>query len=313
MRTETFIMEIMQTAKENGNFEELRGQIPLGVDMGGDVVTAQKRAGSVALRHTCVTGSKRVECICNMLIMLSCFYEKDEANFIILSPRKKYAELLGLKNMNVIAPYVRTKDELATLKVGLRDVVNMYSLGSGYPHLFLVLDGLEELPDCNVNDELKEYMDLFAWLTRRPNIEIISGVNLMKSIYSGCPGAFVGIGNCLITTRADGKADVTYVGEDTNLSMPILIDFPSEPSVKETVQLFNGLYSMENGISDASIGAVGGAEMADVAVNPTTNYTLNKTELKAETATETVADATQETETANVEKSDEDKGSQSNE
>ena len=197
MRTETFIMEIMQRAKEKGNFEELRRQIPLGLDMGGEIVTAQKRTGAVALRHTCVTGSRRVECICNMLIMLSCFYEKYEVNFIILSPRKKYAELLGLKNMDVIVPYVRTKEELQTLKTGLHDLVNMYSRGGGYPHLFLVLDGLEELPDCN-DEELKEYKNLTDWLARRPNIELITGVDLRKSIFSGCPGAFVGIGNCLI-------------------------------------------------------------------------------------------------------------------
>jgi hypothetical protein len=145
----------------------------------------------------------------------------------------------------IIVPYLRTKEELTALKTGLRDLLNTYARGQGYPHLFLVVDGLEELPDCNVNGELKEYRELFADFIRRPNVEIISGVDLMKSISSGCPGAFVGIGNCLITTRKDGKADVTYVGEDTNLSLPILVEFPSEPSLNETVQFLNTLPNTE--------------------------------------------------------------------
>ena len=81
------------------------------------------------------------------------------------------------------------------------------------------------------------------------NMEIISGLDLIKSIYSGCPGAFVGIGNCLITTRKDGKADVTYVGEDTHLSLPVLGEFPAEPSIGETVHFLNHLSKTELAIS----------------------------------------------------------------
>ena len=276
MRTERFISIIMQFAKEKDNIEELRRQVPLGLDMAGEIVTSQRRNGPVALKHICVTGSKRVEYICNLLITLSCLYDKEEANFIILSPRTKYAELLGLRSMDVIVPYVRTKDELESLLFGLRDLVNMYSRGKGYPHLFLVVDGLEELPDCNVNEELKEYNDLFASLARRPNVEIISGVNLMKSIYSGCPGAFVGIGNCLVSTREDGKADVTYVGEGTNLSLPILIDFACEPSVAETIQFLNGV--AESGFVVAeetpTMGNIGGAGATNSA--PVSNIDNNR-------------------------------------
>ena len=158
-----------------------------------------------------------------------------------------------MKNMNVIVPYVRTKEDLQDLKTGLRDIINMYLQGDGYPHLFLVLDGLEELPDCN-DDEFNEYRDIFDRLVRRPNMEIITGVDLRKSIFSGCPGAFVGIGNCLVTTREDGKADVTYVGEGTNLSLPVLIDFPCEPTLTEIVEYFNGLVDMGNGAVDADMG-----------------------------------------------------------
>ena len=155
MRTETFISEISQFAQEKGGFEEVKRGVPLGLDMSGEIVLAQKRTGVVSLRHTCVTGDRRADCIGNLLIVLSCLYEKDEANFIILSPNPKYTELLGLKNMDVIVPYLRTKEELLALKAGLRDLLNTYARGQGYPRLFRVVDGLEELPDCNVNGELK--------------------------------------------------------------------------------------------------------------------------------------------------------------
>lgn len=248
MYTQTFISSVIQSAKNNDNFEQLRAEIPLGIDMTGNVITAQKYNGAVAWKHICITGNRRVECICNLLITLSCFYEKSEANFIILSPRLKYAELLGLHNMNAIVPYVRNKNDLNDLKVGLRDILYMQMQGKGLPKLFLVLDGFEELSGCDAQ-ELKEYNDILQSLMKVPNTQVISGVNLMKSMYSGCPGAFVGIGNCLVTTREDGKADVTYVGDDTNLSLPVLIDFPCQPSVQETIRIFNGV-SLETAEED---------------------------------------------------------------
>ena len=139
MFTQTFISSVIQSAKDNDNFEQLREQIPLGVDMTDNVVTAQKYNGALAWKHICVTGSRRVECICHLLIALSCFYEKDEANFVIFSPRLKYAELLGLHNMNAVVPYVRTKEDLKNLKVGLRDLLYMHMQSKHSPKLFLVL------------------------------------------------------------------------------------------------------------------------------------------------------------------------------
>ena len=77
-------------------------------------------------------------------------------------------------------------------------------------------------------------------LTRK-NVEIISGVSLMKSIFSGYPGAFVGVGNALVTTDGVGKADVTYVGDDFALSLPTAITLPDAPTVSETVLLLNSI------------------------------------------------------------------------
>ena len=63
----------------------------------------------------------------------------------------------------------------------------------------------------------------------------------MTSIFCGFPGACGGVGNCLVTTREVGKADVTYVGDDVALSMPVPMRYPSEPSIIETIIFLNSI------------------------------------------------------------------------
>ena len=43
MRTEEFIEKVSQESKDNARFEELKRGLPLGEDMGGNIVLAQKR------------------------------------------------------------------------------------------------------------------------------------------------------------------------------------------------------------------------------------------------------------------------------
>ena len=113
--------------------------------------------------------------------------------------------------------------------------------GKGYPHLFIVLDGLEELGESDRNSDLEEYRNIFDLFTRREDVDVICGTELMRSIFSGYPGAFVGVGNCLVSLREDGKADVTYVNDDATLSLPIPVHYPNEPSVMETIIYLNAL------------------------------------------------------------------------
>ena len=110
---------------------------------------------------------------------------------------------------------------------------------------FLVLDGIEDLSGCNANGDLEEYRNFFDVVSRKKDVVFISGVELIKSIFSGYPGAYVGVGNCLITTREEGKADVTYVGEDASLTMPKLISYPCTPSITETVIVCNAEQKVE--------------------------------------------------------------------
>lgn len=241
MRSDAFITSISEWAEQDDKFEQLKRGIPLGHDSVGNILFSQKREKPLMFRHTCVTGAGRGECIRRLLLTLSCIYEKSEATFLVLSPKTAYGELLRLRNIDATVPYIRTKSDLSLAVETLKELLSQRSYGRGYPRLFLVLDGLEELPDCNRNGDLEEYREIFELITRRTDIDVISGADLMRSIFSGYPGAFVGVGNCLVTTREEGKADVTYVGDDASLSLPVPMCYPTEPSFMETVIYFNAL------------------------------------------------------------------------
>ncbi|MBQ8283838.1 MAG: hypothetical protein IJX75_01970 [Clostridia bacterium] len=241
MRSEEFISTLFNSAKELGGVEVLQKGVPLGTDVAGGLVLSHKQSGPKMFRHTCVTGVKRSVFIRRMLISLSCLYEKDEAEFFVLSPRLEYSEILRLKNIDATIPYIREKSDLESAKETLKELFQMRTTGAGYPHLIVVLDGLEDLSDCNKNNDLEEYREFLELVSRKEDVEIVSGVDLMKSIFSGYPGTFVGIGNCLVSTREEGKADVTYVNDDASLSQPTPMNFPDSPSVVESVIFLNAV------------------------------------------------------------------------
>lgn len=247
MREEEFISLLSESSATETGVERLRAGVPLGVDSAGGVVFSQKRERTLTFRHTCVTGPKRTAFLRRLLVTLSCLYEKNEANFFIISPKTEYGELMRLNGADITAPFIRSKNDLASAVACLKELVQMYRSGQkGYPRLILVADGLEEIEGCNKNGDLEEYREIFDVCMRVENVEIFTGAELMRSIFSGYPGAFVGVGNCLVTTREDGKADVTYVGDDSSLSMPTPMTYPNSPSVTETLIFLNSL-SKTNG------------------------------------------------------------------
>ncbi len=239
MRAEEFIAFIAEKASGEVERNALKAGLPLGLDAAGEAVLSQTVEHSFTPNHTCVTGANRTTFIKRLIITLSCVYKKSEANFLVLSPRAEYGELLRYKGIDAVVPYVRTKADLEKAKACVKGLTAEYARGVGYPKLFLVIDGLEELPETNGNGDLDEYREFLDMLAREKNVAIISGVELMRSIFSGNPGVFVGVGNCLVTTREEGRADVTYVGEDSSLSMPVAIQYPDSPSVLETIIYLN--------------------------------------------------------------------------
>lgn len=248
MRAEEFIKFIAEKASEEGDFGALKTGLPLGLDAAGEAVLSQTVEHSFTPNHTCVTGANRTTFIKRMLLTLSLLYKKSEAIFLVLSPRTEYGELLRYKGIDVTVPYIRTKADLEKAKGCVKGLTAEYACGVGHPKLFLVLDGLEELPERNGNGDLDEYREFLDMLAREKNVAIISGVELIRSIFSGNPGVFVGVGNCLVTTREEGRADVTYVGDDSSLSMPIAIQYPDTPSVLEEIIQLNASYIEEKGV-----------------------------------------------------------------
>lgn len=253
MNAEEFLEILSNHLQDEGKIEALKDGIPLGTDSVNKLVFAFSKEPTFSLRHICVSGARRTAFIKRLMITLACVYDKTEANFLVLSPRLDYGELLRLQSLDMTAPFVRSKEDLSSALNCVKELMEMQQTGRGYPKLFLVLDGLEEVAGTNSNADLEEYRAFFESLTARKNVVVISGTDLMRSIFSGYPGAFVGAGNCLVTTREEGMADVTWVQEDSALSLPSILHFPSSPSFTETVIFLNAILKKETENNDKQL------------------------------------------------------------
>ena len=72
-------------------------------------------------------------------------------------------------------------------------------------------------------------------------MELITGVDLAQTLFAGYPGAFLGVGNCLVTPAMGGEADVTYVNVDAKMTPPKSCVYPSLPTVTESISFLNGI------------------------------------------------------------------------
>ena len=133
MRTEEFIQVISKQAGDNARFEELKNGIPLGVDVNGEIVLAQKSEKTYTVRHTCVTGSNKTQFIRRLLLTLACIHDEKEACFIVLSPSVEYGELLRLTKSDFTIPYIRTKEDLVPAVKALRELIYMPKNIPGQP------------------------------------------------------------------------------------------------------------------------------------------------------------------------------------
>ena len=94
MRMEEYISFLSEKSKDEEEFLRLRAGTPLGMDAYGEAVLSQKTEHPYTVRNTCVTGLRRTGFIRKLIITLSCLYEKSEANFLVVSPRTEYGELM---------------------------------------------------------------------------------------------------------------------------------------------------------------------------------------------------------------------------
>lgn len=213
--------------------------LPLGCDSVGNMLFAFRGNVASIWRHVCVAGIEKTSFIKRLLLTLSRLHDKHEASVLVLSPKTEYAELLRVNGLDITVPYIRNKEDLENAMLCVKEMIQSYAQGKKHKKLFLVLDGVDELSDCNLNGDLAENRAFLELIARKKDVTLISGIELIKSIFSGYPGAYVGLGNCLVTTREDGKADLTYVGEDSSLSMPVPMSYPCQPSFTETLIAFN--------------------------------------------------------------------------
>ena len=241
MNTEQFVAALSEISEHNVyKFEQIRASIPLGTDESGGFVVAHREENAARYFHVCVTGEKGTAYVQKLVLTLACLYEKSEASFLVLSPCEEYGELLRLKNADFTVPYVRSVGDLENALATLKEIRQFKTTNAGCPKHFVVLDGLETLPDAERSGALTVYRRFIEELGGS-GVELVTCVDLRGSIYAGYPGAFVGIGNCLVTPKDGGKADVTYVENDSTLSLPREVDCPELEPLKDTVDRFNAL------------------------------------------------------------------------
>lgn len=239
MKAEELLAVLSDTAKKNEfRFENIRERLPLGVYSDGSIATAHREEKPDRYHFCLVSGEYRTDFILRLVLTLVCIYDKSEAEFLILSPKREYADLLKLVDKDVVIPYLRSKEDFSDALNTVKELAFMRSVCTGYPKLFVIADGLEEVDGLSFDDVTDPYLACLDAVGKSGS-EVIAGVSMTDSLFSGFPGAIIGIGNCLVSTKAGGKADVTQVGADSSLGVPREAEYPTDPTVFETVEEFN--------------------------------------------------------------------------
>ena len=120
----------------------------------------------------------------------------------------------------------------------VRSIAEMRKAKPSKTKTFLVLDGIETVLPEDERFNLDCYRPFFD-ATSGSGIEIITGVDLSKSVFAGYPSVFVGLGNCLVAPSVAGEMDVTYVEADGSMSAPKKCEYPSMPTIAECIEWRN--------------------------------------------------------------------------
>ena len=237
MRTKEYMQALISATTQE---ENLTQAIPLGVGEDGAIAVAHQEICPARYHHVCITGEKRGEYIRRFILSLSKLYGQDKVSFLVLSPDKGYGELLHVKEADITVPFVNRYEDCQSSLETLRELIRMRAAGEeNYPKLFVVLDGLEEVIAQTGDKQSFECFKPFFDVVGASGVEIVTGVDLEKSIFSGYPGAFVGHGNALVCTDVLGKADVTYVGVDSCLSLPIPVRYSDAENFADEIFAIN--------------------------------------------------------------------------
>lgn len=241
MRIEEWMGLLSEAARKNEyRFESLRTCIPLGVYPDGNIATAHREEKPDRYHYLLVSGAGKREFILRLVATLSRIYDKNEAQFLVLSPYTDYADFLSLAGADFTVPYITGADDFEDAIKTVTELVSVHALRVGAPRLIVVAEGLETVEGIKHEDVTDPYARILA-AVGTSGAEVIAGVNLTESAFAGYPGAVVGIGNCLVSVKSTGKADVTHVGADSSLGVPREILYPYEPEFKEVVSFLNSM------------------------------------------------------------------------
>lgn len=239
MRTDEWISHIaVLSTADIERFHALREAMPLG-DADGDVVTAHREVAPERYHHTCVTGATKTEFISRLILTLSGTYQKTEASFLLVSPDMSYGRFMRLQGADVTVPFINGQSDVDAVLKTIETLAQMRQGKARTPKLFVVVDGIEGFVAEEKRATLECYRP-FLEAVGTSGIELITGVDLAQTIFAGYPGAFVGVGNCLVTPTLGGEADVTYVNVDGTMSPPKSFVYPSMPTVAESIAILNG-------------------------------------------------------------------------
>ena len=239
MKTEEFLTRIKGESRvDPERFEDLRARLPLGEYADGEYVLAHRENDVERYHHTCITGAMRAEFIARLLLTMAGLYQKSEAVFIIVSPNLYYGQFMKLASADVIVPFLVSERDMPPVLETVRALAKQREGKKTRAKTFLVLDGLELLVEEGKRSSLDCYRPFFE-AVGTSGIEIITGVDLAKTIFAGYPAAFVGLGNCLVAPSVGGEMDITYVGIDGSMTLPKKCSYPALPTVSECIELRN--------------------------------------------------------------------------
>ncbi|MBQ9117650.1 MAG: hypothetical protein IJY11_00405 [Clostridia bacterium] len=214
-------LSILQNKEKAGDFP--LAKVPLGWEESGEVVFSHRKDRADRYCHTCVTGAQRKAFVMETVKSLAVAYGEGKASFLVLSPHREYAKLLELKKADVTVPYLLSERQFSAMKNLANAQASARKENPRLPKFFVVIDGLEELPFLpkdNAFTFLRKWVDELSG-----GAEIITAVDFKGSIFAGFEGAFVGVGNSLVSADETGKADVAYVGDGCVLDYPQAIRY----------------------------------------------------------------------------------------
>ena len=218
MKAKELVADLLEIKRKNVfRFESVRECIPLGRDRYGNVVVAHLGERPTFSHTVLVDGENKTEYLIGMICLLAGLYEDGQVAFNVLSPKREYARLLLLPQADVNVFYTDTKEQFEECRQAL-----LSELENSKKKQIFVLDGLERFAEKSL-DGTKPYID-FLDKTLGKYCEILMGIDLEKSLFSGFPGAIVGSGNAVLVLKGDGQANLTRVGEDSSLGVPTEID-----------------------------------------------------------------------------------------